>query len=80
MDSNVPLATYTSTRIVKSFPSGIRQDSSNIDPMESVRFFCDFSKIGERWEKIMGLADMWKSPNPKAFGSPGFSDIQLCQT
>uniref|UniRef100_A0A915LXA0 Phosphoinositide phospholipase C n=1 Tax=Meloidogyne javanica TaxID=6303 RepID=A0A915LXA0_MELJA len=35
LDSNVPLATYTSTRIVKSFPSGIRQDSSNIDPMES---------------------------------------------
>ncbi|KAL7072261.1 hypothetical protein ACQ4LE_008625 [Meloidogyne hapla] len=35
LDSNVPLSTYTSTRIVKSFPSGIRQDSSNIDPMES---------------------------------------------
>ncbi|KAF7639855.1 Phosphoinositide phospholipase C [Meloidogyne graminicola] len=35
LDSNVPLALYTSTRIVKSFPSGIRQDSSNIDPMES---------------------------------------------
>uniref|UniRef100_A0A1I8AYT0 Phosphoinositide phospholipase C n=1 Tax=Meloidogyne hapla TaxID=6305 RepID=A0A1I8AYT0_MELHA len=35
LDSNVPFYCSTSTRIGKSFPSGIRQDSSNIDPMES---------------------------------------------
>uniref|UniRef100_A0A183CT12 PI-PLC Y-box domain-containing protein n=1 Tax=Globodera pallida TaxID=36090 RepID=A0A183CT12_GLOPA len=36
LEANAPLAAYTATRIVKSFPSGIRQDSSNMDPMPSV--------------------------------------------
>jgi len=36
LESNSPIMAYTATRIVKSFPGGIRQDSSNMDPMESV--------------------------------------------
>ena len=35
LESNAPIAAYTATRIVKSFPGGIRQDSSNMDPVIS---------------------------------------------
>ncbi|KAL3118163.1 hypothetical protein niasHT_001937 [Heterodera trifolii] len=35
LEANAPMAAYTATRIVKSFPSGIRQDSSNLDPIPS---------------------------------------------
>lgn len=35
MESGYSLAAYTSKRFVKSFPKGLRQDSSNMDPIPS---------------------------------------------
>uniref|UniRef100_A0A9J2PDM0 Phosphoinositide phospholipase C n=1 Tax=Ascaris lumbricoides TaxID=6252 RepID=A0A9J2PDM0_ASCLU len=34
-ESSAPLCAYTATRLVKSYPSGLRQDSSNLEPMPS---------------------------------------------
>ncbi|KHN83803.1 1-phosphatidylinositol 4,5-bisphosphate phosphodiesterase delta-3-A [Toxocara canis] len=34
-NSSLPIAAYTATRLVKSYPSGLRQDSSNLEPMTS---------------------------------------------
>ncbi|KAI1724955.1 phosphatidylinositol-specific phospholipase c, X domain-containing protein [Ditylenchus destructor] len=35
LDSNSPIFSYTATRIIKSYPRGIRQDSSNMNPVPS---------------------------------------------
>lgn len=35
MEGGFSLAAYTSKRFVKSFPKGLRQDSSNMDPVPS---------------------------------------------
>lgn len=35
LEANIPLSVYTATRIIKSYPKGFRQDSSNMDPMAS---------------------------------------------
>ncbi|KAH7729581.1 phosphatidylinositol-specific phospholipase C [Aphelenchoides avenae] len=35
MEANIPLSLYTATRVIKSYPKGFRQDSSNMDPMPS---------------------------------------------
>jgi phosphatidylinositol phospholipase C delta len=35
LQANVPIAAYTSSRLIKSYPRGIRQDSSNMNPIPS---------------------------------------------
>lgn len=35
LDAGAPIATYTAKRFVKSYPKGIRQDSSNMHPVPS---------------------------------------------
>lgn len=35
LEAAAPIAAYTATRMVKSYPKGIRQDSSNMSPMPS---------------------------------------------
>lgn len=35
LESGMSIAPYTATRLIKSYPKGIRQDSSNMNPMLS---------------------------------------------
>lgn len=54
------LATYTAERFVKAYPKGIRQDSSNMDPMPS--WVCGIQSVamnmqtsGEYLDLVYGL-------------------------
>lgn len=35
LEAEAPIFSYTSSRIIKSYPKGIRQDSSNMNPIPS---------------------------------------------
>ncbi|KAK6111234.1 Phosphatidylinositol-specific phospholipase C X domain family protein [Brugia pahangi] len=60
MESGYSLAAYTSKRFVKSFPKGLRQDSSNMDPIPS--WLCGIQSVamnmqttGEYLDLVNGL-------------------------
>ncbi|VDK42068.1 unnamed protein product [Gongylonema pulchrum] len=60
MEGGFSLASYTSKRFVKSFPKGLRQDSSNMDPMPS--WICGVQSVamnmqtaGEYLDLVNGL-------------------------
>lgn len=60
MEGGFSLATYTSKRLVKSFPKGLRQDSSNMDPIPS--WICGIQSVamnmqtaGEYLDLVNGL-------------------------
>ncbi|EFO25701.2 phosphatidylinositol-specific phospholipase C [Loa loa] len=60
MESGYSLAAYTSKRFVKSFPKGMRQDSSNMDPIPS--WLCGVQSVamnmqttGEYLDLVNGL-------------------------
>lgn len=60
LESGYSLAAYTSKRFVKSFPKGLRQDSSNMDPIPS--WLCGIQSVamnmqtaGEYLDLVNGL-------------------------
>uniref|UniRef100_A0AC35U528 Phosphoinositide phospholipase C n=1 Tax=Rhabditophanes sp. KR3021 TaxID=114890 RepID=A0AC35U528_9BILA len=50
------LAHYTSTRVVKSYPKGIRQDSSNMDPMTS--WLCGIQSVAMNFQTNCDSMDL----------------------
>uniref|UniRef100_A0A183CG97 Phosphoinositide phospholipase C n=1 Tax=Globodera pallida TaxID=36090 RepID=A0A183CG97_GLOPA len=56
LEANAPLPAYTATRIVKSFPSGIRQDSSNMDPMPS--WICGIQSVALNFQTCDANLDL----------------------
>lgn len=60
MEGGTTLAIYTASRLVKSYPKGLRQDSSNMDPMPS--WICGIQSVamnmqtsGEYLDIVLGL-------------------------
>uniref|UniRef100_A0A9J2Q5D5 Phosphoinositide phospholipase C n=1 Tax=Ascaris lumbricoides TaxID=6252 RepID=A0A9J2Q5D5_ASCLU len=49
LESSSTLPAYTATRLVKSYPSGLRQDSSNMDPMRS--WLCGIQSVAMNMQK-----------------------------
>lgn len=60
MLAEAPISTYTTKRLIKSYPRGIRQDSSNMNPMPS--WICgiqavamNLQTVGEEMDIVNGL-------------------------
>lgn len=56
MEGGTSLAVYTASRFVKSYPKGLRQDSSNMDPMPS--WICGIQSVAMNMQTSSEYLDM----------------------
>ncbi|KAI1715497.1 phosphatidylinositol-specific phospholipase c, X domain-containing protein [Ditylenchus destructor] len=58
LESNSPIFSYTATRIIKSYPRGIRQDSSNMNPVPS--WICGIQAVAMNMQTASEEMDLVK--------------------